>query len=352
MPSLRAFNIDIAVEDLELFCEFLSKDFKKDVSVKEIFGQEFVVKKQPTKVKKIKIKEDVDYEVENSSDGKKYRCKLCDTVCHSSRGLTQHIKGKHSTEHKTIKCDKCDYSTTTELRLSNHMLSQHSDKISKQKPCEICGKILAHKKALSKHIREVHTKAEVYHCDLCSYSTKRNYDLTKHVAEKHSGKSVPSFACYVCGHCTKTKQSLQDHIDKNHNNVDFPCDQCDFIGKSKRHLSDHKRDHWGIPPCPVCSKEFKTRKAADKHVRESHRTVEKVTLHCEFCSYSTESKKILQRHTFKTHGVGDLPEVKKTGKIYRCPLPGCGKEYDTNTSKVQHIWKTHKMRMGDAAQFM
>ena len=350
MPTLNAFCIDIAVEDLDFFCEFLRKDFKKRVSVKEIFGSEFVIKTGANK--KIKNEDARTYNEGDNDDGDKYNCILCDKVYDLKKRLTQHIKRKHSIDHKLLKCERCEYTTTTELRLSNHMLFKHVDKISKQKPCEICGKILAHKKALTKHIKEVHTKTDLHHCDSCSYSTKRSYDLTRHMSEKHSGKSAPSFACYVCGHCTKYKQALEDHIDKNHNNIDYPCDRCDFIAKSKRQLSDHKRDHLGIPPCPICSKQLSTRKQADQHYRRVHLKEEKVTLHCDLCSFSTASKKILQRHSFKTHGTGEPPEVKKTGKIYPCPFPGCDKQLDNRPGKNSHIIKVHKMKVSEVPQLM
>ena len=82
-----------------------------------------------------------------------------------------------------------------------------------------------------------------------------NAVLKYHRTIEHEGRKK---ICTICG---KSVAKMKDHIQRAHTvESNYPCDICDYRGKTKDMLRQHKKNH--IDPadrpfrCEVCGKGF------------------------------------------------------------------------------------------------
>lgn len=180
MELLNENDTKIVKEELEEAENMIHTHFL-DESVQEnsetIFKSD--LKKQPSKKEKNK---------------NRYRpiCGFCGKEQDSEYRLRQHELLSHTplnmlSPDEVFVCDLCARIFKTKQSMRNHFIRSHTPTTEKF-PCSICGKVLAHQKALYAHER-VHIKSEVI-CQYCSKTFNRKVLLSSHIAIVHLKKRL------------------------------------------------------------------------------------------------------------------------------------------------------------------
>ena len=139
-------------------------------------------------------------------------------------------------------------------------------------------------------------------CSYCGYLAPKPWRLKKHISWNHE---VLKFQCNYCDFRTGTlgdfvshKNALHPHWKLDRTRKPKCCDQCDFSSLSKKSLEFHKRKEHGINfPCDECEKIYLTQAKLEVHKNYAH---DKKIYNCEECSYSTKNKWSISKH-YKRH---------------------------------------------------
>ena len=81
------------------------------------------------------------------------------------------------------------------------------------------------------------SKQELYLCELCSYSTRKQNTMWKH-KNQHLGIK---YQCDQCMSAFRAKTTLEMHYDTKHADTTYPCDKCDFKADGKIILRKHDK---------------------------------------------------------------------------------------------------------------
>ena len=190
------------------------------------------------------------------------KCDICDAKL-KSYYLPIHKKKRHSFEKETILCDVCELGFQNIFQLKSHY-RVHKDKSLQKVTCELCGKFLANKDDMSRHLRSYHVQEKAHKCSKCEgfFKSKESlrihvrdrheyvlqkcescdkrfknlFALKKHVARIHEKSLTKSFECNVCGTKFTDKGNLFGHIRNVHNGIKSKCNLCGRTFKSLRYL--------------------------------------------------------------------------------------------------------------------
>ena len=138
----------------------------------------------------------------------------------------------------------------------------------------------------------VETCKRCFTCDLCGYSTSREYNLTVH-KRKHTGEKP--YACKFCDYRASTKSILTRHIMTHTKEKPFACGLCDYRSSTKFCLIRHNRIHTDEKPyvCDYCDYRAREKASIKKHMRIH--TGEK-PYECKFCDYRARHLNSLKNH--------------------------------------------------------
>ena len=76
-------------------------------------------------------------------------------------------------------------------------------------------------------------------CDLCSFVTTTQSDLTAHVEARHE-KPEKKFSCNQCNFSAARKATLKQHLDTVHGvKKKFTCETCGYKCDRKTRLNKH-----------------------------------------------------------------------------------------------------------------
>lgn len=102
--------------------------------------------------------------------------------------------------------------------------------------CCICGKELAYRESLKKHIEGIHFKME-RHCDLCPKVFFSREALNRHMLNYHSKKRL---VCGFCGYKTASKYIFKNHMQIHGKDSSYKCYICNKIVASREtHMQLH-----------------------------------------------------------------------------------------------------------------
>ena len=94
-----------------------------------------------------------------------------------------------------------------------------------QAKCEICHKLLANRRSVCRHRREVHKiypQANSFECTECGFTTRSLYELTGHMTVQHEATS-PRY-CIYCQKCFSRDASYLEHMNTFHGLPDWSVD--------------------------------------------------------------------------------------------------------------------------------
>ena len=148
-------------------------------------------------------------------------CNLCSKIYSNKHTLKAH-KLTHDPDHKTDRalCSECSRSFSGKTILKKHIMSEHGDQ--KYTPCPVCGLAFT-VFSISKHTKlcklpenekeEIREKKKV-ECNDCGKILADKVKLKRHIRFIHNQEK--QFECNFCDHKDFRKDNIKVHIENNH----------------------------------------------------------------------------------------------------------------------------------------
>lgn len=168
-------------------------------------------------------------------------------------------------------------------------------------------------------------------CNLCSYTTRRTFNLNRHVEMKHTLTNVTvvkqdKFICENCGKGFKSKYGLTLHQNSFHKlQFRFKCDICNRGFNSLWNFKGHMVSHNPVckDVCDICGSRFQYRSSLLNHKKTCNQESMPV-LKCKICAQEFLSKDSLREHSYAQH----------ENRVLGCKH--CGKPYKWRSSRAHH----------------
>ena len=140
---------------------------------------------------------------------------MCDTVCNSSKGLTNH----HQQQHNILYCETCSKAFNNPSSLARHQYSHEDLKFK----CEDCDQQFTFESNLQTHRISYRTLAT--HCCVypkCNKKFKNKGDLTHHTKEHHG----VLHECPDCPYKNPDIGNLESHRLRHSDIEKYACKLC------------------------------------------------------------------------------------------------------------------------------
>ena len=165
---------------------------------------------------------------------------------------------------------------------------------------------------------------EGFPCDECEYVGKGKSHLREHRIRHHGIR----FRCEKCDKSFGFQKDLNRHMKSVHTDPSFFCEQCNKFYKSKKQFQEHVRSHQDgyvkpTYPCQMCSKKFSTKYVLATHIKSAHLGMKKSFL-CPTCGRSFTQKNSYRQHANVHAGI----------RPYVCDI--CGKSFTYEKSLKEH----------------
>ena len=187
-------------------------------------------------------------------------------------------------------------------------------------------------------------------CRHCSYSSKRRWNLSRHLRRRHSpeksklaaeasaeeGRPQSSQMCDQCGRTFVSRFGFSVHMRSKHLlTFKHVCQVCGKGFNVKSHYTTHVTSHVakGRYACPVCGDLFRKRVLFRRHMRVEHAERCQVRCSVEGCSKTFSSVACMKSHVQGVH---------KQRRTTLCHL--CGRAFKWRSSLLYHRRKDCKTR--------
>ncbi|XP_064608823.1 GDNF-inducible zinc finger protein 1-like [Liolophura sinensis] len=174
--------------------------------------------------------------------------------------------------------------------------------------------------------RKTEVRAETFKCKECDFIGKNKGQLKNHKRRMH-GTEAGSCRCPVCDKQFSFEKDMKRHM-MRHVDTRYPCDICGRVYKDRKTMLTHKERHNEsyVPPsfsCDQCSKSFCTKYILANHVKSEHLGLKRMFL-CPTCG-----KSFTQKHAYLQHA-----NVHLGIKPFVCEV--CNKAFAYEKSLKEH----------------
>ncbi|VDD95570.1 unnamed protein product [Enterobius vermicularis] len=203
-------------------------------------------------------------------------CDASFTLLHNAQAhiITYHVKGKQkkmSDRRVRYKCKKCD-----KLFLSPEAVKHHHNRFHSKsmKQCTHCDKQYKSQSCLQEHINSIHLNLRPFVCDQCSAAFGHKCVLRRHYMIKHLNFEYrcPYKDCTHPGF--KCSKAVTAHIRSVHTHVrPYPCSICGLRFVRRNDMVVHKKCHSNKydHECPECGKCFRQKTNLRSHMKKIHK---------------------------------------------------------------------------------
>ena len=155
-------------------------------------------------------------------------CDICKFETTSTRGITEHMQVKHTSEEheEEFNCKKCDYQTNNEPQLKKHFTLKHTLKGLKEDEeiiCRNCDEKFQGKRSLLIHRKQKHRNSVAdcknYQEGKCLFTEEKCY-WNHSLKDKESNGQVE---CFNCGKTFKCKNDMMIHRKNEHESMVRIC---------------------------------------------------------------------------------------------------------------------------------
>ena len=216
-----------------------------------------------------KVAKEVNKLVRNCAAKQEFLCNLCGKVLATKASLTRHIL-LHNENDRPFRCETCHMGF-----IAMHALRKHSRTHTGEKPyrCHVCGKSFSSSATLPYHMK-IHSGEKPFVCDICEYAFRSTSALKVH-RRTHTGEKP--YPCGTCGRSFATANRRTRHVWTHEGRKPYHCDLCDKAYTSSTKLKVHRRIHTGERPfmCEVCGLLFSRQTAMNTHVAGHHKLLQR-----------------------------------------------------------------------------
>lgn len=274
-----------------------------------------------------------------TSDGKSYKCSLCEFAVTSQDALRKHLLS-----HKkgvVYPCSVCRIELPSSRQQRLHEKS-HKVKDPPNK-CNECNKEFASRAELRYHLSE-HQGLSYFQCISCEASFFRPFDLKKHMkVEGHNGDESAKCRCSKCQKTFSLVENLRGHVRSHETNKNYLCSICGkaftlpkYLSKHLRvmHQDDSKRkddtllgiekiEHERTPfRCAFCKKMYTRKHTLKLHIK-TH--LGRGDYKCSTCDREFHSQAVLKRHS----------RIHTDLRPHKCPI--CEKTFRDKAHLLTHM---------------
>ena len=119
----------------------------------------------------------------------KVQCQIC---FESVFALKNHMRNKHGGENKLVACSNCGVEVKGISRHERFCRMTEEERAAYKEgikvECEQCGKVLANKFKLVRHIQTAHSKVRLLQCKFCDHKDNRSDNLKTHIKNNHNNQ--------------------------------------------------------------------------------------------------------------------------------------------------------------------
>ena len=184
--------------------------------------------------------------------------------------------------------------TTTKAGVWECKLCPYSTKNIKKYNC---------KAVIIRHYKAVHTNIRDYKCDQCPKEFTQKGHLDNHRKVVHEG--LKDHKCDQCGHLFSQKKSLKNHKKAVHDKIkDNVCEECGYSTAKRSNLLHHKKiRHLKLKDfkCDECDFASSRKESLQLHRRSIHNDRTTEDYKCDLCDYSALEKRRLKVHKKAVH---------------------------------------------------
>ena len=202
-------------------------------------------------------------------------------------------------EKSMYSCSLCSFTCRKQIELTNHV-GIHPD----EKPfhCTHCDYKGSKYNYLKNHLL-IHGTQKVHECPHCEYKSYQRGAVKVHM-RKHSEEK--KYACPSCPYRTHFNGNLKLHIRVHTGEKPYVCPVCDFRCTQSGSLKIHMRGHSGEKPYACSACDYKTKHKGNLVMHQRKHSGER-PFRCELCSYATTQRMGLTKHKKTVHGIDPPP---------------------------------------------